>query len=159
MFKSHKKKWVRRYFQIDVARTLSSNVCQKKIIIANWTKSVPEGTFSWLYSKGLRCVLSGIKKGVCNIFWWIHDKIHTWFDGYVQNFHIFDHFYLKMNLGKSLLSKWNILKPCIDLIFTASDEDMLSSLYNQIITICKDSNNYVMILIKYMEKIICWATY
>ena len=57
-----------------------------------------------------------------------------------------------MNLGKSLPSKWKILKRHVDLIFTVSDEDVFSSLYNQAIIMCKNSNNSVMVLIKLMEK-------
>ena len=64
-----------------------------------------------------------------------------------------------MNLEKSLLSKWEILKPYIDRIFTVSDEDMLASLYNQTITMCKDSNNSAMVLIKLMEKKLFWILY
>ena len=41
------------------------------------------------------------------------------------------------------------------MMITVSNEAVLSSIYNHVITMCKDSNNYVMILIKYMEKIIC----
>ena len=109
MFKSHKKKRVRRYFQINVARTLSSNVCQKKIIIANWTKSDTEGTFSWLYSKGLRCVLLGIKKGVCNI---LLDEFMT---NYVSNLnnlkycHIFKVRLLFINLLTCPAPVWWVL--------------------------------------------------
>ena len=43
-------------------------------------------------------------------------------------------------------------------MFTSSDEVILFSLHNQAITMCKDSNNSVMILIKLMEKKI-WAPY
>ena len=37
-------------------------------------------------------------------------------------------------------------------MFTESDKDMLSFIYNQVMTMCKDNNNSVMILIKLMEK-------
>ena len=37
-------------------------------------------------------------------------------------------------------------------MFTASDEKLLISFYEQAINICKDSNSYVMIIIKLMEK-------
>ena len=40
-----------------------------------------------------------------------------------------------------------------------SDEAVLSSIYNHVITMCKDSHNYVMILIKLIEKKILWAPY
>ena len=45
------------------------------------------------------------------------------------------------------------------MMITVSDEAVLSSIYNHVITMCKDSNNYVMILIKLMEKKILWAPY
>ena len=38
------------------------------------------------------------------------------------------------------------------MMFTESDKDMLSFIYNQVMTMCKDNNNSVMILIKLMEK-------
>ena len=63
----------------------------------------------------------------------------------------FDHFHLKMNLEKTLLSTLKILKPYNDIMFTTSDEDVLSSIYTQTITTCKDSNNSVMILRKLMK--------
>ena len=44
-------------------------------------------------------------------------------------------------------------------MFTASDEKLLISFYEQAINICKDSNSYVMIIIKLMEKKIHLAPY
>ena len=44
-----------------------------------------------------------------------------------------------------------MLKPYIDRMFKASNENVLTALYNQAITMRKDSNNYVVVLIKLME--------
>ena len=71
--------------------------------------------------------------------------------GIYETFSFFDHFHLEMNLEKSLLSKWNFFKSYVDLMFVVSNEDVLSSIYNQAMTMCKDSNESVMILIKLME--------
>ena len=72
--------------------------------------------------------------------------------GMYETFISFDHFHLKMNLERSLSSKWNIIKSCIDLMFTATDENELTSVFNQVLIMYKDSNNSVMILLKLMEK-------
>ena len=61
-----------------------------------------------------------------------------------------------MNLEKSLLTKWKILKPRIVKVI---DEDVLTSLYNQAINMCEDSNKSVIVLIKRMEKIILGSIY
>ena len=61
--------------------------------------------------------------------------------GMYDTFMFYDHFHLKMNLEKSLLSKWKILKPYIDLTFTTSVEELLISFYEQSIDMCKDSNS------------------
>ena len=53
---------------------------------------------------------------------------------------------------KSLLSKWKISKPYSDRMFTANDEGMLSSLYEQAINMYNDSNSSIIIIIKLMEK-------
>ena len=45
-----------------------------------------------------------------------------------------------------------MLKPYINLMVTASDEEFLSSLNKHTINMCKDSNSSAMILIKLMEK-------
>ena len=79
--------------------------------------------------------------------------------GIYDTFTFFDHFHLKMNLEKSLLSKCKILKLYIDLMFTASDEIVSISLYGQAINICKERNSSVMILIRLMEKKVYWAPY
>ena len=71
-------------------------------------------------------------------------------------FTFFDHCHLKMNLEKSLLTKWKILKPRIVKLI---DEDVLTSLYNQAINMCEDSNKSVIVLIKRMEKIILNSIY
>ena len=52
----------------------------------------------------------------------------------------YDHFNLKINLEKALLSKWIVLKPYIDLMFTTSDEVVSITLYKQVIRICTESN-------------------
>ena len=63
----------------------------------------------------------------------------------------YDHFHLKMNLEKTLLSRWIVLKSYIDLMFNTCDEAVLNSLYKQGIHMCKDSTSYVLILVKLME--------
>ena len=57
-----------------------------------------------------------------------------------------------MNLEKALLPKCVVLKPYIDLIFNACDEAVLNALYEQAIHMCKDSNSFILILGKLMEK-------
>ena len=43
----------------------------------------------------------------------------------MKDTHIFyDHYHLNFNLEKSLLMKWKILQPIINLMFKASDEKM-----------------------------------
>ena len=44
-------------------------------------------------------------------------------------------------------------------MFTASDKEVIFSLYGKAINMCKDSNSSVMILMKLMEKKIHWAPY
>ena len=51
------------------------------------------------------------------------------------------------------------LKPYIDLMFKAISKEVLIALYNQAITMCKDSNNSDMILLKLMGKIILGSIY
>lgn len=63
-----------------------------------------------------------------------------------------DHFHLKMNLKKSLLSKSKILKPYIGLMFTASDEEESIYIYEEVINMCKVNKSSVMIIIKLIEK-------
>ena len=71
----------------------------------------------------------------------------------MKDTHIFyDHYHLKFNLEKSLLMKWKVLQPFINLIFKASDEKMLNALYEQAIIMCENSNQSVMILINLMKK-------
>ena len=72
--------------------------------------------------------------------------------GMNDTFIFYDHFHLKNNLDKALLSKWIVLKPCIDLIFTANDDVVLIDLYKQTIRICKESNSSALILVKLMNK-------
>ena len=48
--------------------------------------------------------------------------------------------------------KWKILQPIINLMFKASDEKMLNTLYEQAINMCKDNNSSVIFLIKLIEK-------
>ena len=47
---------------------------------------------------------------------------------------------------------WKILQPIINLMFKASDEKMLNTLYEQAIIMCENSNQYVMILSNLMKK-------
>ena len=65
---------------------------------------------------------------------------------------IYDHYHLKLNLEKALLMKWKVLQPFITLMFKASDEKMLNTLYDQAIIMCENSNHSVMILINLMKK-------
>ena len=44
-------------------------------------------------------------------------------------------------------------------MFTANDEGMLSSLYEQAINMYNDSNSSIIIIIKLMEKQFYWAPY
>ena len=78
---------------------------------------------------------------------------------HVRNFYIFLPFSSKIVSENLLLSKWNILKPCINLMFKVIGEDVLISLHNQVITVCKVRNNSSMVLIKLMENIILGFVY
>ena len=53
-----------------------------------------------------------------------------------------------MNLYTYLLLKWKVLKPYTDLTFEVINEDVLTVLYYQAISVCKDIKNSVIILIK-----------
>jgi len=55
--------------------------------------------------------------------------------------------------------KWKVLQPFIDLMFKASDEKMLNTIYDQAITMCENSNQSVMIFINLMKKKDHWAPY
>ena len=68
--------------------------------------------------------------------------------GMNDTFICYDHFHLKMNLAKTLLSKRIVLKPYIDLMFTAKHEVVLIVLYKEAIRTCKESNSSVLILVK-----------
>ena len=57
-----------------------------------------------------------------------------------------------MNIETVLLSKYIVLKPYIDLMFTASDEVVLISLYNQAIRIYNESNSSALMLVRLMDK-------
>ena len=46
----------------------------------------------------------------------------------------YDHFYLKLNLEKALISKWNVLSPIINSMFIAKNEVILNSLFEQVKT-------------------------
>ena len=72
--------------------------------------------------------------------------------GMNDTFILYDYFHLKINFQKTVRSKWIVLKPYIDLIFTASDEVVLIALYKQAICICKESNSSTLILVKLMNK-------
>ena len=51
--------------------------------------------------------------------------------GIYETFIFFDNYHLKMNLEISLLTKWKILKPYINRMFTVSDEKFLSFYINK----------------------------
>ena len=63
---------------------------------------------------------------------------------------IYDHYHLKLNLEKALLMKWK--QPFMTLMFKASDEKMLNTLYDQAIIMCENSNHSIMIIINLMKK-------
>ena len=44
-------------------------------------------------------------------------------------------------------------------MFNACDEAVLNALYERVIHMCKDSNSYVLILVKLMEKRKKWTPY
>ena len=71
----------------------------------------------------------------------------------MQNTRIFyDHFHLKLNLEKALISKWNILSPIIKSMFIAKNEVILNSLFEQAKILCGHLNNYVLIIAQFMNK-------
>ena len=51
--------------------------------------------------------------------------------GMSDTFIFYDHYHLKMNLEKSLLKKWNVLKPFINAMFVAKSEITLITLHKQ----------------------------
>ena len=59
---------------------------------------------------------------------------------------IYDRYHLKFNPEKALLMKWKVLQPFNNLMFKASDEKMSNDLYDQVIIMCENSNQSVMIL-------------
>ena len=66
--------------------------------------------------------------------------------------HIFyDHFHLKANLEKSLLCKWKVLKPTIELMFRASSQEILKMLLKKAINDCSRNTNCVSTLVKLMD--------
>ena len=71
----------------------------------------------------------------------------------MQNTRIFyDHFHLKLNLEKALISKWNVLSPIINSMFIAKNEVILNSLFEQAKILCGHLNNYVLIIAQFMDK-------
>ena len=67
--------------------------------------------------------------------------------------HIFyDHFHLKANLEKSLLYKWKVVQPLIDLMFRESSQEILEILLKKAINDCSGNTNCVSTLIKLIDK-------
>ena len=64
----------------------------------------------------------------------------------------YNHFHLKANLEKSLLCKWKILLPTINLMFIAPSQEMLDHLLKKAINDCSGNTNCVSTLIKFMDK-------
>ena len=111
-------------------------------------------TLTYLYwNHSSRCAQIEFKKNVYAIF---SDEFMTnsILDsiGMSDTFIFYDHYHLKMNLEKSLLKKWNVLKPFIDAMFVAKSEITLIALHKQACSICKESNSCVLVLLKLMEK-------
>ena len=71
----------------------------------------------------------------------------------------YDHFHLNLNLEKALISKWNVLSPIINSMFIAKNEVILNSLYEQAKTLCGHLNNYVLIIVQFMDKKKFWAPF
>ena len=70
----------------------------------------------------------------------------------MQNTRIFcDCFHLKLNLEKALISKWNVLSPIINSMFIAKNEDFFNPLYEQAKLLCGHLNNYVLIIVQFMD--------
>ena len=100
------------------------------------------------------CTHIGGGKDVHAIFFSDEFMTHSILDSIdLKDTHIFyDYYHLKFNLEKSLLMKWKVLQPFINLIFKASDEKMLNTLYDQALIMCENSNHSVMIFIILMKK-------
>ena len=78
----------------------------------------------------------------------------------MKNIRIFyDHFHLKLNLEKALISKWNVLSPIINSMFIARNGVILNLLYEQAKTLCGHLNNYVLIIVQFMDKKKFWAPF
>ena len=71
----------------------------------------------------------------------------------------YDHYHLKLNLQKALLTKWNVLSPIINNMFTAKNNEILNSLFEQAKKLCGNLNKYVTIIVRFMEKKILGAFY
>ena len=75
----------------------------------------------------------------------------------IQSTRIFyDHYHLKLNLQKALLKKWNFLPPIINNMFTAKNNEILNSLFEQAKKLCGNLNKYVTIIVRFMEKKNTW---
>ena len=64
----------------------------------------------------------------------------------------YDHFYLKLNLDKLLIYKWNVLHPITNSMFIKKNEEKLNSLFEIAKYLCGYLNNCVLILVKFMKK-------
>lgn len=73
--------------------------------------------------------------------------------------YFFDQFHLNQNLEKSLLSRWNEIKPYINSMFRAKSEDKLITLHQQAITSCGSSNSCVSVLAAFYDKNFFLASY
>ena len=71
--------------------------------------------------------------------------------------HIFyDHFHWKTNLEKSLLCKWKVLKPTIELMFRVSSQEISEILLKKTINDCSGNMNCVSTLVKLMDNFFSW---
>ena len=78
----------------------------------------------------------------------------------MKNTRIFyDHFYLKLYIEKALISKWDVLSPIINSMFIAKNEVILNLLYEQVKTLCGHLNNYVLIIVHFIDKKKFWAPF
>ena len=64
----------------------------------------------------------------------------------------YDHFHLKLNLGKSSLCKWNILHPIIESIFRAPSNEILEILFKKVTDDCNSNTKCFSSLVELMEK-------
>ena len=72
---------------------------------------------------------------------------------------LYELYHLKKNLKKSILCKWKMLKPTIELMFRASSQGIMEILLKKARNDCSGNTNCVSTLVKLMDNKYFWAAY